>query len=60
MAYVAPAETGQIPAAEVEEVELYHAKSWITKYVFSQVAKVMAIQCSTTAFAIGLVGLVLS
>ena len=60
MAYVAPAETGQIPAAEVEEVELYHAKSWITKYVFSQDAKVIAIQYSTTAIAIGLVGLVLS
>ena len=60
MAYVAPAEAEQIPAAEVEEVELYHAKSWITKYVFSQDAKVIAIQYSTTAIAIGLVGLVLS
>ena len=60
MAYVAPAEAEQIPAAEVEDVELYHAKSWITKYVFSQDAKVIAIQYSTTAIAIGLVGLVLS
>ena len=60
MAYVAPAEAAQIPAAEVEDVELYHAKSWITKYVFSQDAKVIAIQYSTTAIAIGLVGLVLS
>jgi len=60
MAYVAPAEAEQIPAAEVEEVELYHAKSWVTKYVFSQDAKVIAIQYSTTAIAIGLVGLVLS
>ena len=60
MAYVAPAEAAQIPAAEVEDVELYHAKSWITKYVCSQDAKVIAIQYSTTAIAIGLVGLVLS
>ena len=60
MAYVAPAEVEQIPAAEVEDVELYHAKSWITKYVFSQDAKVIAIQYSATAIAIGLVGLVLS
>ena len=60
MAYVAPAEAAQIPAAEVEDVELYHAKSWITMYVFSQDAKVIAIQYSTTAIAIGLVGLVLS
>jgi len=48
------------PPAEVEEVELYHAKSWITKYVFSQDAKVIAIQYSMTAIAIGLVALVLS
>jgi cytochrome c oxidase subunit 1 len=54
MAYVAPA------PAEVEEVELYHAKSFITKYVFSQDAKVIAIQYSFTAIAIGVVGLVLS
>ena len=49
-----------IPAAEVEEVELYHAKSFITKWVFCQDAKVIAIQYSVTAIAIGLVGLVLS
>ncbi len=60
MAYVAPAEVEQIPPAEVEDVELYHAKSWVTKYVFSQDAKVIAIQYSATAIAIGLVGLVLS
>ena len=54
MAYVAPA------PAEVEEVELYHAKSFITKYVFSQDAKVIAVQYSVTAGAIGLVALVLS
>ena len=55
-----PAEVEFIPPAEVEEVELYHAKSWVTKYVFSQDAKVIAIQYSFTAIAIGLVALVLS
>jgi cytochrome c oxidase subunit I len=49
-----------IPSAEVAEVELYHPHSWITKYVFSQDAKVIAIQYSLTAMAIGLVALVLS
>ena len=49
-----------IPPAEVEDVELYHPRSWITKYVFCQDAKVIAIQYSITALAIGLVALVLS
>src|SRR5918992_3970306 len=49
-----------IPPAEVPEVELYHPHSWVTKYVFSQDAKVIAIQYSMTALAIGLVALVLS
>ncbi len=49
-----------VPVAEVAEVELYHAKSYWTKYVFSQDAKVIAIQYGGTAVAIGLVGLVLS
>ena len=53
-------ETTVIPTAELEEVDLYHAHSWITKYVFSQDAKIIAIQYSTTAVLIGLVGLVLS
>src|SRR3981081_443294 len=48
------------PAADVEEVELYHAHSWVTKWVFSQDAKVIAIQYSITALSIGLVALVLS
>jgi len=51
---------GTIPPPEVEDVELYHPKSWITKYVFSQDAKVIAIQYSVTAMAIGFVALVLS
>jgi cytochrome c oxidase subunit 1 len=49
-----------IPRAEVEEVELYHPHSWVTKYVFSQDAKTIGIQYSLTATAIGLVALVLS
>ena len=60
MAYAEPAEVGRVPPAEVPDVELYHAKSWVTKYVFSQDAKVIAIQYSITAGAIGLVALVLS
>src|SRR2546428_10326109 len=49
-----------IKPAEVKDVELYHPKSWVTKYVFSQDAKVIAIQYSITALSIGLVALVLS
>jgi cytochrome c oxidase subunit 1 len=60
MVTVAPDEAELVAPAEVEEVELYHAKSFITKYVFSQDAKVIAIQYSFTAVAIGMVGLVLS
>jgi cytochrome c oxidase subunit I len=51
---------GALPPAEVEDVELYHPKSWVTKYVFSQDAKVIAIQYSITALTIGLIALVLS
>src|SRR5207248_10087992 len=39
---------------------LYHPKTFIGKYVFSQDAKIIAIQYATTAIAIGLVALVLS
>ena len=60
MADIVPTAADDIPVAEVEEVELYHAKSWWTKYVFSQDAKVIAVQYSCTAIAIGLVALVLS
>src|SRR6266516_2456594 len=52
--------TAGIPPAEVGEVDLYHPRSWWTRYVFSQDAKVIAIQYSLTASAIGLVALVLS
>jgi len=33
-----------IPPAEVAEVELYHPRSWWTRYVFSPDAKIIAIQ----------------
>jgi cytochrome c oxidase subunit 1 len=56
----APYTAGYVPPAEVAEPDLYHAKSWITKYVFCQDAKVIAIQYGITATAIGLVALVLS
>jgi len=49
-----------VPPAELEEVELYHATNFWTKYVFSQDAKIIAIQYSGVAIAIGLVALVLS
>src|ERR1700747_156709 len=53
-------EVAGIPPAEVAEVDLYHPKSWWTRYVFSQDAKVIAVQYSITAMAIGMVALVLS
>ena len=53
-------ETSYVPPAEVGEMELYHAKTWLGKYVFSQDAKVIAIQYACTAIAIGMVALVLS
>lgn len=46
--------------AEGHEVELYHATSWWTKYVFSQDAKIIAVQYSVTALGAGFVALVLS
>src|SRR5437868_5337608 len=53
-------EVTAIPPAEVADVELYHPRSWWTRYVFSQDAKVIAIQYSITALSIGMVALVLS
>jgi cytochrome c oxidase subunit 1 len=49
-----------VPPAEVPDVELYHPKGWLTTWVFSQDAKVIAIQYSMTAMSIGLVALVAS
>ncbi|MEE9533276.1 MAG: cytochrome c oxidase subunit I, partial [Acidimicrobiia bacterium] len=60
MAYFIPTQAEHVPPAEVAEVELYHPTSFVTKYVFSQDAKIIAIQYSFTAIAIGLVALVLS
>ncbi len=60
MAEIADGDVVFVPPAEVADVDLYHAKSWVTKYVFCQDAKVIAIQYTCTAGAIGLVALVLS
>jgi len=51
MAYVAIADRGQ---------ELSHPKSFITKYIWSQDHKVIAIQYSLIAIAVGVVALILS
>jgi len=51
---------GAVAPADVEDVELYHPHSWVTKYVFSQDAKVIAIQYSFVALSVGLIALVLS
>ena len=56
--YAPPVE--KIPAKEAPEQELYHAKSYWTKWVFSQDAKVIGVQYALTATAIGMIGLVLS
>ncbi|MGQ0833630.1 MAG: cytochrome c oxidase subunit I [Gammaproteobacteria bacterium] len=49
-----------VPPAEAEEQELVHPHTFVTRYIFSQDAKVIAIQYGITATAIGLVGLALS
>jgi cytochrome c oxidase subunit 1 len=51
---------GRLSLPEVEDVELYHPKSWITKYVFSQDAKIIAVQYSITALSLGMLALSLS
>jgi len=48
-----------VPLADQEQ-ELSHPHSWITKWVFSQDHKVIAIQYGGTAIAVGVVALVLS
>src|SRR6202795_153087 len=53
-------ESVYVPPAEVEEPELYHPKTFIGKYIWSQDAKVIAVQYSITAISVGLVALVLS
>src|SRR5437588_12361257 len=49
-----------VPPAEVEEVELYHPKTFVGKYIWSQDAKIIAVEYAITAIGIGLVALVLS
>ena len=49
-----------VPALEVPPQDLYHAKSFWTRWIFCQDAKVIAIQYRITAISIGLVALVLS
>ncbi len=51
MAYVALSDRGQV---------ISHPHSWITKYVWSQDHKVIAIQYGITAIAVGVLALVLS
>src|SRR5438874_8470531 len=60
MTYTTHDETLYAPPAEVAEPELYHPKTFIGKYIWSQDAKVIAVQYSITAIGIGLVALVLS
>ncbi|MEH6638495.1 MAG: cbb3-type cytochrome c oxidase subunit I [Porticoccaceae bacterium] len=60
MTGVAHDETAYAPPSEVPEEELYHPKTFIGKYIWSQDAKVIAIQYSLTAIGIGIVALVLS
>jgi len=60
MSYVAHDASDFAPPAEVGEMELYHPKTFIGKYIWSQDAKVIAIQYTITAIGAGLVALVLS
>ena len=48
-----------VPLADQEQ-ELHHPHSWVTKYVFSQDHKVIAVQYGSVAVAVGVVALVLS
>ncbi|MBL4739667.1 MAG: cbb3-type cytochrome c oxidase subunit I [Sneathiella sp.] len=49
-----------VPPQEVPEMDLYHPHSFLTRWIFSQDAKVIAIQYSLVAISIGMVALVLS
>lgn len=60
MEYVAHDESSVVGPAEVGEMELYHPKTFLGKYIWSQDAKVIAIQYAITAISIGLVALALS
>ncbi len=60
MAHTGHDATSYAPPAELGEMELVHPKTFIGKYIWSQDAKVIAIQYAITATSIGLVALVLS
>jgi cytochrome c oxidase subunit 1 len=60
MTDIAPTDAVYVPPAEVEDTELHDPQSFITKYIWSQDHKVIAIQYAATALAIGMVALVLS
>lgn len=60
MANTSHSDAVYVPPAEVEDVELHDPQSFITKYIWSQDHKVIAIQYSVTALSIGMVALVLS
>ncbi|GLQ06087.1 cytochrome c oxidase subunit I [Sneathiella chinensis] len=60
MAKATPTDIDDLETADLPEMDLYHPKSFLTKWVFSQDAKVIALQYATTATLIGLVALVLS
>src|ERR1700752_3520246 len=60
MSSVAHDATVFVPPAEVEEVEFYHPKTFVGKYLWSQDAKIIAVQYAIPAMGIGLVALVLS
>ena len=49
-----------VASAEVPEMELYHPKTWLGTYVFSQDAKVIAVQYFCTAMGIGFLALIMS
>jgi cytochrome c oxidase subunit 1 len=58
-------DSGSVPSeknikSEIPDQELYHAHSFITKWIFSQDAKIIGIQYSITAISIGIVAMVLS
>jgi cytochrome c oxidase subunit 1 len=49
-----------VAPVEVPEMELYHPKTWLGKYVFSQDAKVIAVQYFCVAMGVGFLALVMS
>ncbi len=60
MEHTAHDESVEVGPLEVAEMELYHPQTFLGKYIWSQDAKVIAIQYAVTAISIGLVALVLS